>query len=228
MGRYNEFFSLDISHFNESLGFKPIAYGFQIDDTASLNEFNSFLDYHRGEIGTRSTDYGYDDEASTMDLTGENGTINVAYRLDVPPYAYRLNGELYGTEIFVIYGYAIERGLQVNLIEAQSIYEQIELLKNKTCTIAGGLFPIMEEHKNEIAFSQMFRPSYANMILRYENTKVGNTSNPIYNTLDDFDGELLGSLNDNYYLNLTKSRFPNSNITTVFMMYILLFYLKKY
>ena len=219
VGKYIEAFSLDLSHFDEPLGSKFIAFGFQKDDTKYINEFNDFLVYFRSQIGTRSSDYGYDDEASTLDLKGENGTINVTCRLNVPPYAYKLNGEIVGTEILFIYTFARKYGYQINLIEAQSINEQIELLKNKTCNMAGGLFPIINEYRSEIAYSNVFRPSHAKMTIRYENTEDGNNSNTIYNSLDDFDGEPLGSLNDNYYQNLTKSKFPNSNITSIDSFY---------
>ena len=92
-------------------------------------------------------------------------------------------------------------------------FEQIELLKNKTCNIAGGIFPILNEYKKDIDYSNVFRPSSYRMAIRYENTIRGAKSNKIYNSIRDFNGDSLGSLNDNYYQNLTKSIFPNSNIT---------------
>jgi len=52
------------------------------------------------------------------------------------------------------------------------------------------------------------------MAIRYENTIKANKSNKIHNSISDFNGDSLGSLNDNYYQNLTKSNFPNSNITS--------------
>ena len=157
MGKYLEAFSLDISHFDKSFGLRYVAYGFQKDDTKYINEINDFLDYFRGPIGSRKSDYGYDDEASTLDdLKGENGTINVTFRLDVPPYAYKLNGDIVGGEILFIYTFAREYGYKINLIEAQTIDEQVELLKNKTCNIAGGVFPILDEYKSEIAYSNYF------------------------------------------------------------------------
>ena len=216
VGKYIEAFSLDLSHFDESFGLRYVAYGFQKDDTKYINEMNDFLDYFRGPIGSRKSDYGYDDEASTLDdLKGENGTINVTFRLDVPPYAYKLNGDIVGGEILFIYTFAQKYGYKINLIEAQTIDEQVELLKNKTCNIAGGVFPILDEYKSEIAYSNYFRRARSNMVIRYDNAIPGNTSNKIYNSIDDFDGDPLASLNVEYYQNLTKSNFPNSNITTI-------------
>ena len=43
-------------------------------------------------------------------------------------------------------------GYKINLIEAKSLPEQIELLKNKTCNLAGGLFPIIDEYRSEINY----------------------------------------------------------------------------
>ncbi len=86
-------------------------------------------------------------------------TINVTFRLDVPPYAYKLNGEKYGTEVLIVYEYSRRYGYDINFIEAQSIPEQIELLKNKTCNLAGGIFPMLNEYRKDIDYSNVFRPS---------------------------------------------------------------------
>ena len=52
------------------------------------------------------------------------------------------------------------------------------------------------------------------MAIRYENTIWGNETGIIYTTLDDFNGKPLGSLKDEYYMDLTKENFPNSEIFT--------------
>jgi hypothetical protein len=37
------------------------------------------------------------------------------------------------------------------------------------------------------------------MVIRYDNAIPGNTSNKIYNSIDDFDGDPLASLNVEYF-----------------------------
>ena len=55
-----------------------VTYGFQKGEKYK-DEFNEFLNYFRSQVGTRKYDYGYDDESSTFDLEGKNGTINVIF-----------------------------------------------------------------------------------------------------------------------------------------------------
>ena len=219
VARYIQAFNPEFSYFDDSLGMRFIGFGFQKNDTKYVNEFNDFLIFFRSRLGTRRSDFGYDDESSTFDLQGGNGTINVTFRLSSPPYAYKLNGEIVGTEVLLIYTFAYFYGYKINIIEAKSLPEQIELLKNKTCNLAGGLFPIIDEYRSEINYSNIFRPSTLMMLYRYENSIRGNESNKIYNSLKDFNGENLGSLIDVYYQNLTKSNFPNSNITPIVSFY---------
>ena len=84
-GKYLQAFSNDIDIFDDELGRYLIAFGFQKNDDKYINEFNNFLIDFRSNIGTRKNDYGYDDESSELDLEDKNGTINVTFRLDVPP-----------------------------------------------------------------------------------------------------------------------------------------------
>ena len=218
-GKYLQAFSNDIDIFDDELGRYLIAFGFQKNDDKYTNEFNNFLIDFRSNIGTRWNDYGYDDESSELDLEDKNGTINVTFRLDVPPYAYKLNEDAYGTEILLVYAWAQRSGYAINFIEAQSFHEEVELLKNKSCNVAGGIFPMLNEYRKDIGYSNVFRPSSHKMAIRYENTLSANDSNKIFSTISDFDGESLGSLMDNYYQNLTKTNFPNSKITAIESFY---------
>ena len=206
-------FSDDIVITEGLVGRYMVTYGFQKGEKYK-DEFNEFLNYFRSQVGTRKYDYGYDDESSTFDLEGKNGTINVIFRVDAPPYAYKLNGEIYGTEVLVTYHFADKYGYKINLIESGTLPEQIESLKNKTCNMAGGIFPRLKEYQNDIDYSNVFRISAYRMAIRYENTIWGNETGVIYSTLSDFDGKPLGSLNDEYYKDLTKTNFPNSEIFT--------------
>ena len=212
-GEYLQAFSDDIVITEGLVGRYMVTYGFQKGEKYK-DEFNEFLNYFRSQVGTRKNDYGYDDESSTFDLEGKNGTINVIFRVDAPPYAYKLNGEIYGTEVLVTYHFAEKYGYKINLIESGTLPDQIESLKNKTCNMAGGIFPRLKEYQNDIDYSNVFRISAYRMAIRYENTIWGNENGVIYSTLSDFDGKPLGSLNDEYYKDLTKTNFPNSEIFT--------------
>ena len=214
VGKYVHAFTNEIDIIDERIdGDYLIVFGFQKNNTKYKNEFNDYLASFRS-LGSRKDDYGFDDETTSFELEGKNGTLNVTLRLDIPPYAYKMNGENYGTEFLLINTWAYMHGYNINLIEAQSIPEQIELLKNKTCNLAGGAIPMINEYRKDIDYSNVFHPSSYIMSIRYENTIKANTSNKIYNSISDFNGDSLGSLNDNYYQNLTKSKFPNSNITS--------------
>ena len=110
-GQYFLAFSNDISIFDEYFGEYDIAFGFPKGEKYK-DEFNDFLKESESEIDSKSNDYdyGYDNEASTLDLDGNNGTINVILRVDAPPYSYKLNGDLYGTEVLAVYSFAKKYG----------------------------------------------------------------------------------------------------------------------
>ena len=213
IGNYTKAFSLGIRTIEESIGMNFLGFGFQKDNPKYLNEFNAFLGgSFRSKIGEREHNLGFDDESSPLDLKGENGVINVTCRINIPPYSYRLNGDIMGNEILFIYEYAKAYNYTINLLEAQSIQEQVDCLKNKSCDLAGCLFPILDEYRDEIDYSNIFHPAFSGMTIRYENTVDGNESSSIYDTIKDFDGEVLGCLPDATYYNLTKKNFPNSKI----------------
>ena len=70
----------------------------------------------------------------------------------------------------------------------------------------------MDEYRDEIDYANIFHPAFSGMTIRYENTVDGNKSSTIYETIKDFNGEVLGCLPDATYYNLTKKNFPNSKI----------------
>lgn len=85
--------------------------------------------------------------------------------------------------------------------------------------MAGGIFPILNEYRKDIDFSNAFRSSTYSMILSYENIVEGGNSNKIYSIISDFNGDPLGSLIDEYYQNLTRTNFPNSKIFVIESFY---------
>ena len=213
ISNYNQAFGMSIRTIEEDIGMNFLGFGFQKNNTKYLNEFNEFLGgSFRSNIGTRSSNLGFDDESSPLDLKGENGVINVSCRINIPPYSYRLNGDIMGNEILLIYAYAIRYNYTINLLEAKSIQEQVDCLKNKSCDLAGCLFPILDEYRDEIAYSNIFHPATSGMTIRYENTVDGNKSSTIYDIIKDFDGKVIGCNIDPTYYNMTKKSFPNSKI----------------
>ena len=57
------------------------------------------------------------------------------YRINIPPFAYKLNGEIIGNEKLYIYRFAEFYGYKVNFIEAETIQEIIDCLKEKKCGV---------------------------------------------------------------------------------------------
>ena len=212
ISNYNQAFGMSIRTIEEDIGMNFLGFGFQKNNTKYLNEFNEFLGSFRPKIGEREYNLGFDDESSPLDLKGENGVINVTCRINIPPYSYRLNGDIMGNEILLIYAYAIRYNYTINLLEAKSIQEQVDCLKNKSCDLAGCLFPILDEYRDEIAYSNIFHPATSGMTIRYENTVDGNKSSTIYDIIKDFDGKVIGCNIDPTYYNMTKKSFPNSKI----------------
>jgi polar amino acid transport system substrate-binding protein len=130
------------------------------------------------------------------------------FRLEFPPYAYIENDEYIGSEVGFMYAFTNLYGYKVNMTQAFTIQDQIDCLKNKTIDIAGGLLPILDEYRNDVAFSNPFHPTTSGMIIRYGNhIDFGNS---IYDSIKDFNGETLGTLH--IYSELTKSFFPDSKI----------------
>ena len=156
ISNYTQAFDMDISFLKKSTGSNKYAFGFQKNNTKYLNELNEFLENFRSNIGTKEYNLGFNDENSIIDLEGGNGTINVIYRTNIPPYSYRFKGDIIGNEISFIYASAQRYDYKINLLEAQTIQEQVDCLKNKNCDIAGGLFPILDEYKDVIVYSNIF------------------------------------------------------------------------
>ena len=124
-----------------------------------------------------------------------------------------------GSEVLLIYKFAQTYGYNINLKEAQSIQEQVDCLKNRSCNLAGCLFPILDEYRNDITYSRVFHPATSRMMVRNENSVNGSKAKTIYNSLNDFNGKTLGSLIDSYYVNLTNSTFPKSKIIPIESFY---------
>ena len=213
LSNYTQAFEMDITFLDTFVGMNLLGFGFQKNDTKYINEFNNFLAVTINNISeTGRYGLGFDIEDSPLELDGVNGIINVIYRMRIPPYSYKENGEIRGNEILFIYEFARNYGYKINLLEAETLQEQVDCLKNKSCDIAGGLFPILDEYKADITYSNTFHPSISGVIIRYENSVKGKNSNKIFDMALDYNGEILGTLSDPTYYNLVHKNYPNSEI----------------
>ena len=210
-----EMFTNDISKFKGER--MLIGVGLQKDNVTLLNQINDFL-----VVAMNTTKkevwlgINYQIQYINKTLSGENGTINVVTILNNPPYSYRdKSGEITGADIDFIYGFAKDHGYQINMIIANSQDEEIEFLKNKSADIAIGAFPIRNDKRNEINFSNVWHPGEVATLVRYENLPESARLGPFYENAKDFDGESLGILKDSSFEDLTKSNFLNSKYTYI-------------
>jgi ABC-type amino acid transport substrate-binding protein len=213
LSNYTQAFDMDITFLNTFTGMNFLGFGFQKEDTKYINEFNKFL---AAIINSTSTTerygLGFDVEDAPLELTGNNGIINAIFRMDIPPYSYREKDVIRGNEILLVYEYARIYGYKINLIEAKTLQDQVDCLQNKSCDIAGGLFPILDEYKDNITYSNDFYPIISGITIRYENSVKGKNPNKIFDMARDYNGQILGTLSDPSYYNLVQKNYPDSEI----------------
>jgi ABC-type amino acid transport substrate-binding protein len=155
MGNNTQMFENDISIFPGRPILIDIGIGFQKDNVTLLNQVNEFI--AKGNLVEKKKVWmgiNYQIQYINKTLSGENGIINAVVLLNNPPYSYKdKSGEMTGADLDFIYGFARDYGYQINLITTNSQDEEIELLKNKSADIAVGYFPIREDKRDEISFS---------------------------------------------------------------------------
>ena len=211
-----QMFTNDISQLNGQR--MLIGIGLQKDNVTLLNQMNKFIVLASNSTTKKDLWLGinYQIQYINKTLSGENGTINVVTLLNNPPYSYRdKKGEMTGGDIDFIYGFARDNGYKINLIIANSQDEQIEFLKNKSADLAIGSFPIRNDKRNEINFSNVWHPNAIVTLVRYENLPESAKLGPFYENAKDFDGENLGIFKDSSFEDLTKTNFPNSKYTYI-------------
>ena len=215
MGNNTQMFENDISIFPGRPILIDIGIGFQKDNVTLLNQVNEFI--AKGNLVEKKKVWmgiNYQIQYINKTLSGENGNINVVALLNNPPYSCKdKKGEMTGADIDFIYGFARDYGYQINLITANSQEEEIEFLKNKSADLAVGYFPIREDKKDEISFSNFWHIGGIGNLVRYENLPESTKWDPLYENAKDFDGESLGILKDSSLESLTKTNFPNSDYT---------------
>ena len=214
IANYTQAFSHDIYNMRDWVGMNFIGFAVQKDNNKLLNELNDFIDHISSEIDVRKSWLGFDEDQKYIcrNLNGTNGTINLMLKLENPPYSYLEDEQALGIEVFFIYYFAYANGYQINLTLAETIQDQINCLKNKSIDIAGGFMPILDEFKNDVSYTKIFHSSISNVLIRYENSPKCATGLNIYDSVDDFNGEILGSLSESHYINLTESHFPKSEL----------------
>ena len=211
-----QMFTNDISQLNGQR--MLIGIGLQKDNVTLLNQMNKFIALASNSTTKKDLWLGinYQIQYINKTLSGENGTINVVTLLNNPPYSYRdKKGEMTGGDIDFIYSFARDNGYKINLIIANSQDEQIEFLKNKSADLAIGSFPIRNDKRNEINFSNVWHPNAIVTLVRYENLPESAKLGPFYENAKDFDGENLGIFKDSSFEDLTKTNFPNSKYTYI-------------
>ena len=112
----------------------------------------------------------------------------------------------------MIYDFAKDYGYKINLKEANTYEELRDSLKNKSADVVGGLFPIKDEYKNDISYSDIVLYSINHLVVRYENLNDSLTWYEPYETESDLDGEKLGVLKGSNLEELTKDNFPESEL----------------
>ena len=215
LGNNSQMFTNDISAFPAMPILLDIGIGFQKDNVTLLNQVNEFL--KKDILEQKKNQWlgiNYQIQYINKTLSGENGTINAVVLLNNPPFSYKdKSGEMTGGDIDFIYEFARENGYQINLITANSQDEEIEFLKNKSADIAAGYFPIRNDKRDEINFSNFWHMGVIVTLVRYENLPESAKLGPFYENAKDFDGEDLGILEDSSLEDLTKTNFTKSKYT---------------
>ena len=215
LGNNSQMFTNDISTLPGMPILLDIGIGLQKDNVTLLNQVNEFL--KKDILEQKKNQWlgiNYQIQYINKTLSGENGTLNVVVLLNNPPYSYKdKSGEMTGGDIDFIYEFARENGYQINLITANSQDEEIEFLKNKSADIAAGYFPIRNDKRDEINFSNLWHKGAIGTLVRYENLPDSAKLGPFYENAKDFDGEDLGILEDSSLEDLTKTNFTKSKYT---------------
>ena len=213
-----QFLTDDLSRIEKPVDIIRYAFGFQKDNKTLVESFNEFLeipvDRDKEMERWKGINYGIKSiEDEKKSLTGENGTINVLFRIKNEPFAYKdKNGDITGLEVLIIYNFAKAYGFGINLKEANTYEELIESLTNKSVDVVGGLLPIKEEYKKDISYSNIIFRSVNHIVVRNENLNDSLTWSEPYESPDDLDGETLGVLKGSNLEELTKEKFPESTL----------------
>ena len=208
-----KFFSDDLSLFPEPIQINKIGFGIQKNNVTLKNQINEFIknykNFHEEKINAWSR-FNFDEKNIDTELTGENGILNVVVRFANYPYTYKEDNKIMGSEIEFIYLFAKVYRYNLKLKEVDTYEEQVESLKSKSADIAAGYFIIKDYNINEINYSDYIYESKVYIIVRYSNLPESIEFKNPHESIEQFNGELLGVTIGSSYVPLTAEHFPKS------------------
>ena len=207
-------FTNEVSKFSETLLNVSVGFGLQKGNQTLSKQLNEFMKNNPDLFTNLKREWDViklDTQYLNRTLDSTAATLNVIAKKRSQPYSYELaDGSLVGCEIDYIYRFARENGYQINIIKADKYEEQVEALKNGTADIALGFFVI--ENNSDINFTNILYNGTVNYVVRYENLPESAEWANLYGSVDEFDGAKLGYLNGSFYTDITKTKFPKSEL----------------
>ena len=205
-----------LSLFPEALYSVDLGFGLQKDNNELKTQLNKFIGENKKDLPDLELYWDLvNNEAGYID-TNLNGSkfLNVIAKIDSSPYCYlrQFDNAFIGVEVDLIYRFARENGYKLNFKQAISYEEQYEALKKGEADIALGFFVITKD--NEIAFSDVLYSGNINLIVRYANLPESLEWTTLYNSIEEFNGEKIGSQTGTILEELTSKYLPKSEIVT--------------
>ena len=205
-----------LSPFPEPLYSVDLGFGLQKGNDELKTQLNKFIEENKKNLEDLKLYWDLvNNEAGYLDynLTGSK-TLNVIAKIDSSPYCYlrQFDNAFIGVEVDLIYKFARENGYKLNLKQAISYEEQYEALKNGTADIALGFFVIKED--NEISFSDVLYTGDINLVVRYSNLPEALEWTTLYSSIEEFNGEKLGTQSGTFFDELLSKYFADSKIVT--------------
>ena len=156
-------------------------------------------------------------------ITRNKDTLKALF-FNYPPYTFKNEkGELVGSHVEFLYGFARYIGYQVELKEASSIDELNQAIKSNSFDIVSYFVQGDAPKENSYLF---FDEGKLNPVIRYSN-HPDSAKWDIYDSIEQFNGEKLGCVKGYSFEYLYKEKFPKSEIKYYNNDYDLLYYLLK-
>ena len=169
---------------------------------------------------------GINEESIFIDknLTRTKGVIKALF-FNYPPYIYKdEKGELVGSIVQFLYGFAKFIGYQVEIKETSSIDELNQAIKSNSYDIVS--YFIQEDNAPTDNSYLLFDEGRLNPVIRFSNHPESTKWN-IYDSVEQFNGEKLGSVKGYAFEYLYKENFPDSEIEYYNNNYDCLYYLLR-
>jgi len=141
-------------------------------------------------------------------ITGKNGNLNVALKINEPPFCYLdSKGEYTGLIIDLLYRFAKESGYNLNITQLENNDNFNETIINNKYNFIGFL-SLNESLENDIISVNIFENDDIKTVLVIKNEYSNNTKFLFYDSIEEFYNEKLGVLNST--IELTEEIFNNS------------------